>query len=214
MGIQPSLEILTATKVAISMLEFRVPAWMCFETKAHIKEFGYSLLFWVLEAKHRSNKVFADKLSFSTAQRIALRGVVPLNAQTNQGTSPSGRRRRRSAPATIRKRSWGIPAERWAVHREILVGIVRHYPAAFKSGGEGGVHQDFPMYKKKRQTFMHSQHLPFIVKFVSVESVYLPRYQNHCNSVNNWNFEKSLWEHTLECLSIENIKKFSIFSNF
>ena len=78
-----------------------------------------------------------------------MRGVVPLNAQTNQGTTPSGRRRRRSAPATIRKRSWGIPAERWAVHREILVGIVRHYPAAFKSGGEGGVHQDFPMYKKK-----------------------------------------------------------------
>ena len=137
MGIQPSLEILTATKVAISMLELRVPAWLCFGTKAHIKEFGYSLLFWVLEAKHRSNKVFADKLSFSTAQRIALRGVVPLNAQTNQGTSPSGRRRRRSAPATIRKRSWGIPAERWAVHREILVGIVRHYPAAFKSGWRG-----------------------------------------------------------------------------
>ena len=70
-----------------------------------------------------------------TTRRIALRGVFPPNAPTNQGTAPSDRRSRRAAPAVIRKRTRNFPAERQAIHRGVLVVIVRHYPADSKSGG-------------------------------------------------------------------------------
>ena len=42
----------------------------------------------------------------------------------------------------------GIPAERQAVLRGVLVSKVQHYTAASQKSG-GRVHEDFPTYKKK-----------------------------------------------------------------
>ena len=91
------------------------------------------------------------------------RRVVFPNARTNQGTTPSDRRRRRSAPAVIRKRSWGIPAERPVVHRGVIVGKVRLMSdASQKSGGGGRVSMRiFPRIKKKQHYINHNINIYF-----------------------------------------------------
>lgn len=60
-----------------------------------------------------AEEVMESPLTCTTAQRIALRGVVPLNVQTRpeEWLSQNGRKRG-SAPAAIGKRSRGTPVKR------------------------------------------------------------------------------------------------------
>ena len=59
-GIKPSLKMHITRKVEIWIV--CVPAWMCFGAKVHINEFNDSLLFWVSEPKHRSNRIIELKI--------------------------------------------------------------------------------------------------------------------------------------------------------
>nr|XP_033202868.1 uncharacterized protein LOC117164128 [Bombus vancouverensis nearcticus] len=78
----------------------------------------------ILRDRHAEEDLDLLRLAQRTTipQGIALRRMVPPNARTNQGTTPSDRRRRSSAPAVIRKRFWGIPAECQVVHLGVLIG--------------------------------------------------------------------------------------------
>ena len=94
--------------------------------------------------RHRDRQVEEDLGSpqtCTTAQGIALRWLVLPNVRINLGMTPSDGRRRRSALTVIQRRSRGIPIERQADHREILVGKVWHWQ----------IHKDFSTFKERKK---------------------------------------------------------------
>ena len=122
---------------------------------------------------------------------MSLRGVVPPKVRTNHGTTPSDRRRRGSVPTVIRKRCRDIPAERQAVHRGLLVGIVRHYPAVLKSESREGASMRISQRIKKKflifivfmpvsYRFSHILH-PLHCQVYKFSSIKILRYILRCN---------------------------------
>ena len=102
-----------------------------------------------LHRGRRVEEVLGSPRTCTTAQGMALRGLVPPNARINLGTTPLEWEKTQECSGSNSKEIRGILVGRQADHHEILVGPIlsRRFLEERR-----GVHENFPTYKKKERS--------------------------------------------------------------